>query len=183
MNPSARRSAPLWQSGVIPESPFFQMRQFTRNFFLDAVGLWSYPAFLLRQGRLLWLHVVCPLVRDEEKPGYWIFRPRAAAWTKPEDIVVARYQDFTLDEDPFSDLTWDSPVGRFPHAVVSDLTAEDLLHEELNLLCGYREAGQIFLNTGTLVPEFRERYVRLTHPVLLRAVCKLAPEFHLALAR
>ncbi len=175
------RPVPLWQSGVIPESPFFQMRQFSRNLLLEATGLWSYPALVLRRDRLLWLHVVFPVARDDEKPGYWLYRPRAAAWTKPEDVVVARYQDFRWDEDPLPNLSWEEPLGRYPHPSVADLTAEALVRAELQLLCGYREAGLCFATTGQLPPGFRSGYLDVIHPKVLDNLYPLAPEFCKAL--
>jgi hypothetical protein len=173
--------APLWQSGVIPDSPFFQMRQFSRNLYLDAIGLWSYPALLIQNRRLFWLHVVCRIERDKEKPGYWIYRPQAMALTRPENVVVGRYQDFSLDEDPFADLSWDEQMGRFPHYTVAELSADGLLREELRLLGMYREAGECFMDSESVPPDFQALYVQLSHPVLLNAVCKLDPQFKKAI--
>jgi hypothetical protein len=111
-----------------------------------------------------------------------LFRPRAVVMTRANTLRLVHYNDFRVAHDPFPTLTWDKPVAMYPHRAIAGMTYRELELAEKALLAGYKDAGAMFLAEGALSNEFREQYLRLSHPVFLGYLKHLAPAFVTALA-
>jgi len=164
------------------ESVFERLRRGSGLRF-DTSGYWTYPALLkdAQSGDLHWLSFVLKTAPMRDKNRTALFRPMAMVITKANTGLVVRYDNFRQGHDPFPSVSWDTPIAMFPHQGVGNLSYADFTGQEASLISAYGAAGECFLESGTLQQEFRDIYVRLTHPIVLPYLRHVAAQFFAAL--
>jgi hypothetical protein len=164
--------------GELCHRSFSLLRQKTTAWRVDADGLWSYPALApSHDGQVMWLMIISGVVPMSEQRKTAIFRPKAAVITKSQLPQVVRYECWRHGHDPFPDEPWDSPVAMFPHKTIGTLTPSGLQRRERELCGMYPSAQDEFVRTRTLPRVFAEAFLELTHPIFLKYLNALVPEF------
>lgn len=168
--------------GELCRRSFSLLRQRTAAWRIDADGLWSYPAFAAsHDGQVMWLMLISGAVPMHEHKKTAIFRPKAAVLAKAQLPEVVRYECWRHGHDPFPNETWDKPVAMFPHKAIGMLTPSDLQRRERDLCEMYPAAQEQFVRSRSLQQAFAQAYLELTHPIFLKYLNALAPEFVRAL--
>jgi len=172
------------KQGQLVHGGFFQMRQGVRNFHLDAMGYWAYPALRVGfSGKVHWVHLLFPVSKTASGKSMVIFRLKTVVVTEANDTVVVSYHDFSRDKDPFIDQDWQSPVGKYPHPALYNLQYEKLIQLEGSLLALYPQAAEQFLHDGSLPDLFIGLYKQLSHPVAFKYLGHFCADFSSMLVR
>ena len=165
-----------------PPTKYFEWRRSAAKPGLDLGGYWSYPIFVREKAdRMHWLHLICSVARRPLKKLTAIYRPKVLLTTPVGCAMVASYIDLRHGRDVYAGGGWEKPVGLFPHKDVASLTVKQFRVEEERLLGLALEASREFLKSGSLSAEYRELWLRLTHPGILPYVKPVAPRFFHAL--
>jgi len=164
------------------EHPYFDMRRGRRAPRLDVRGYWSYPLFMAeKEGTLHIMYLICGVAQQPKKKLTAIFRPKAALLARPGSSAIVSYTSFRFAHDPFPKQGWDKPIALFPHNAVAAMKVGEFKAAEHRLLALVEPASKEFQAKRTLPQEYRDLWLRLTHPILLPYVRKLAPGFFRAL--
>lgn len=169
----------LSSDGKAWSGPFFQMQQNLRLFTFSSTGYWCYPALVRLDGddRVYWLHLVLDTSIDKSGRRLLLYRPRASAITPVHSTHLVEYRDFRFGHDPFSDLDWHTPVGKYPWFGLYKMKEDEAMKEEMKLVLGYDQAVEAFRNAAAFPKEFAVTYNRMTHPLLWRFLKTVAPDF------
>jgi hypothetical protein len=181
--PQAAPMKTVLDRGELCHRSFSLLRRRTAAWRIDAEGLWSYPAIVPSHGgQVMWLMLVSGAVLMPEYKKTAIFRPKAAVLTKAQLPHVVRYECWRHGHDPFPKETWDKPVAMFPHKSIGTLTPSGLQRRERDLCAMYPAAQEEFVTNRSLPQAFAQKYLALTHPVFLKYLHALVPEFVNALS-
>jgi hypothetical protein len=177
-NAKASANKKVLDRGEMCHRSFSLLRQKTSAWRVDADGLWSYPAITLSpDGQPMWLMLISGAVPLPKHKKTAIFRPKAAVLTRAQLPNVVRYECWRLGHDPFPNETWDKPVAMFPHKSIGALTPSGLQRRERELCGMYPSAQDEFVRSKTLPHLFAEAFLELTHPIFLKYLNALVPEF------
>ncbi len=166
----------MGQIGADWQGTMFQTGQFPRIFSYDTRGLWSYPALILRERRLLWLHLMLETETDGDSNRLVLLSPAAVAVTPPNSSRLLEYRDLAA----FRDRSLE-PMGRYPGRAIAGMRVREFTAAETGLLCLYPGAETEFGACKRVPPAFAEAYCRLSHPAFIGCLRDFAGDFVKAL--
>jgi hypothetical protein len=170
--------------GKVWSGEFFQMRQNPRMLTPEVSGFWSYPALVSGPGgQVNWLHLLLGTNTVENHGYLHLTRPKAFAVTLPHSSLLIEYRDLRSSEDPFPEIPWNKRIHVYPWKAARKISKDEMQKLETDLMLWYDRAAGVFYESNSLPPAFAELYTRLTHPIFLKLLPRLAAEFCSALRR